>query len=288
VVYAPTLVQVFSGWGTIAVSVTAIRANQIMAYLASLPDPDRLRVLAADSTSMSTQLLVDALARDPQFDMIESAPNGSAVLHVLKQEQPHIAVVSARLGENHGGGFDLVREIRSHSPATRVIVLLDASESASVVEAFRAGAQGVFCRTEPFRLLSKCIQCVHRGQVWASSSELQYVVEALAQPTFAKFQTNGAKLLSARETDVVRCVVEGLTNREIALRLKLTEHTVKNYLFRIFDKLGVSSRVEVVLYALGTGGSRTSVPQNGRRAQAVSASRKPAGPILVTISKTTT
>jgi DNA-binding NarL/FixJ family response regulator len=259
-----------------------------MAHLAPIPDLNRLRVLAADSTSMGTQLLVEALARDPQFDMIESAPAGATVLHLLNQEQPHVAVVGARLGENHGGGFDLVREIRSQSPSTRVVVLLDASERTSVIEAFRAGAQGVFCRTEPVRLLSKCIQCVHQGQVWASSSELRYVLDALARPTFAKFQTDGKSLLSARETDVVRCVAEGLTNREIAQRLKLTEHTVKNYLFRIFDKLGVSTRVEVVLYALGTGVPRASVAPSGRRSQPAVASRKSSGPIPVALRKTAT
>jgi DNA-binding CsgD family transcriptional regulator len=82
---------------------------------------------------------------------------------------------------------------------------------------------------------------------------LHFLLEALAQPTFANFRSNGSSPLSAREVDVVRCVAEGLTNREVAQRLKLTEHTVKNYLFRIFDKLGVSSRVEVVLYALSNG-----------------------------------
>ncbi len=141
-----------------------------------------------------------------------------------------------------------------------MIVLLDASERATVIEAFRAGAQGVFCRTEPFRLLAKCIQCVHAGQVWASSTQLQYVLEALNKPTLANFHRNGGSLLSAREMDVVRCVAEGLTNREVAQRLSLTEHTIKNYLFRIFDKLGVSSRVEVVLYALGSTPAHAAVP----------------------------
>jgi DNA-binding NarL/FixJ family response regulator len=236
---------------------------------------------------MSTQLLVEALARDPQFDLIESPAEGSAILHVVKREKPHIAVVSARPRESQGG-CDLVREIRSQAPATRVIVLLDASDRAAVIEAFRAGAQGVFCRTEPFRLLAKCIQCVYQGQVWASSGELQYVIDALARPTFAKLQHNGKSLLSARETDVVRCLAEGLTNREIAQRLKLTEHTVKNYLFRIFDKLGVSSRVEVVLYALGTGAARPSASANGRSAQPASGSRKSAAPIPITVRKTAT
>jgi DNA-binding NarL/FixJ family response regulator len=224
-----------------------------MAHLTSLPNQDRLRILAADSTSMSTQLLVEALARDPQFHMIESPSTEAVVLSLVKREKPHVAIISAKLGENGRGTFDLVHNIRAQAPSTRVVVMIDASEREAVVEAFRAGAGGVFCRTEPFRLLAKCIQCVHMGQVWASSAELHFLLQALAQPTFANFRRNSASPLSAREVDVVRCVAEGLTNREIAQRLKLTEHTVKNYLFRIFDKLGVSSRVEVVLYALGSG-----------------------------------
>ncbi len=236
-----------------------------MAHLTALPNKDQCRVLAADSTSMSTQLLVDALARDAQFQMIEAASNGTTLLQLAKRERPHVVVLSAKLGENSGSGFDLVRELRGLSPAPRVIVLLDASDRTAVIEAFRAGAQGVFCRTEPFRLLAKCIQCVHAGQVWASSSQLQFVLEALAKPMLANFTRNGESLLSAREMDVVRCVAEGLTNREIAQRLTLTEHTIKNYLFRIFDKLGVSSRVEVVLYALGSAAPHAAAapPANG-------------------------
>ena len=76
--------------------------------------------------------------------------------------------------------------------------------------------------------------------------------------------TRGAALLSRREVEVVRCVAEGLSNREIAQRLGLTEHTVKNYLFRIFDKLGVSKRVEVVLYAYSLGGMSASADSSDR------------------------
>lgn len=236
---------------------------------------------------MSTQLLVDALARDHQFHMIESPSNGPAFLALVHREKPQVVVVSARLGQTNSGGCDLVREVRALAPATRVIVLLDASERAPVVEAFRAGAQGVFCRTEPFRLLGKCIQCVHEGQVWASGGELRYLLETLTQPTFASFQTKDGSLLSARETDVVRSLAEGLSNREIAQRLKLTEHTVKNYLFRIFDKLGVSSRVEVVLYALGNGAPRTSAsPANRRQAQLVAVPPRSAAPITIRKSAT--
>lgn len=262
-----------------------------MAHLTALTNQDRLRVLAADSTAMSTQLLVEALARDAQFQMIESPSSTVAILNLIKREKPHVAVISAKLGENSMGGFDLAREIRTQSPGTRVVMLLDASERPSVTEAFRAGAQGVFCRTEPFRLLAKCIQCVNGGQVWASSTELQFVLEALVQPTLANFNSNSVSLLSAREIDVVRCVAEGMTNREVAQRLKLTEHTVKNYLFRIFDKLGVSSRVEVVLYALGNGNSaRTAAASSATRRQShpVPVPARPASPLPVSIRKTAT
>jgi two-component system nitrate/nitrite response regulator NarL len=252
---------------------------------------EQCRVMAADSTAMSTQLLVDALGRDAQFQMIEAPSSGAAVLQLAKREKPQVVVLSAKVGESNAGGFELVRELRALSPSPRVIVLLDTSDRTAVIEAFRAGAQGVFCRTEPFRLLSKCIQCVHAGQVWASSSQLQFVLEALAKPTLANFTRNGESLLSAREMDVVRCVAEGLSNREIAQRLTLTEHTIKNYLFRIFDKLGVSSRVEVVLYALGNSAPHPQAspvtPVASANARPVAVPSKPAGS-SVPIRKTAT
>jgi two-component system, NarL family, nitrate/nitrite response regulator NarL len=238
-----------------------------MAHLTAVSSQIKPRVIAADSTSMGTQLLVEALGREDQFVLIESPSDARGILLLIKKEKPHVAVVSAHLDDPKRGNFDLVRKIRVESPDTRVIVLLDVSERATVTEAFRAGAQGVFCRTEPFRLLAKSIQCVASGQVWANSTELQFLLQALAQPPFPSSLNLSGGLLSKRETDVVRCVAEGLTNREIAQRLKLTEHTVKNYLFRIFDKLGVSSRVEVVLYAVRNGSTPDASPASSTSAR---------------------
>lgn len=237
----------------------------------ALANEARLRVLAADTTSMTTQLLVDALGRSGKFEMIESPSDFQALLPLIKKEKPAVAVLSAQLEDPKNPATELVRTLRLESPETRVVILLDYSEPTAIIAAFRAGAQGVFCRTEPFHLLAKCIQCVARGEVWASRSELQAVLEALAQPALPCSLTFGVGLLSARETDVVRCLAEGLTNREIAQRLKLTEHTVKNYLSRIFDKLGVSSRVEVLLYAVRNANQERSaaVPSSRRRSQPV-------------------
>lgn len=204
---------------------------------------------------MSSQLLVEALSRDKRFEMLECASTLAEVLAVVRRSRAQVAVLGSRVGDGSVSGFELARELRTASPSTRIIMLLDSSERASVIEAFLSGARGVFSRTDSLKALAKCIHSVHSGQVWASSRELQFVLEALCEPAPMRLLNGkGNAMLSAREMDVVQSVAEGLTNREVAKRLGLTEHTVKNYLFRIFDKLGVSSRVEVVLYALGNAG----------------------------------
>ncbi|HTU42116.1 MAG TPA: response regulator transcription factor [Candidatus Aquilonibacter sp.] len=210
---------------------------------------ERIRVLAADSTRMSSQLLAQALAQNTQFHVTGIEPKPASILAAVADEKPNVVLMSSVLEES-STGFDLIRQVCSTRPETRVVMLMDTSKRSAVVEAFRSGAHGVFSRTESPKLLAKCICSVHQGQVWANSAELRFLLEALCESEPAATLDAGTQaILSKREQDVVRCVAEGLSNREIASRLGLTEHTVKNYLFRIFDKLGVSSRVEVVLYA---------------------------------------
>jgi DNA-binding NarL/FixJ family response regulator len=215
------------------------------------PAPDSLpiRVLIADKTRMSTQLLAHSLERDDRFQVVEAEPPEDAILALIRSAKPEVVLLSPVLENDPTLGLRVARQLRGLHPDMRVVILLDASERAAVVEAFRAGARGVFCRTEPMETLAKCITCAHSGQVWANSQELGYLLEALSEAMSMRSADNDLSLLTKRERDVVLCVAEGLSNREIAHRLKLTEHTVKNYLFRVFDKLGVSSRVEVVLYA---------------------------------------
>jgi DNA-binding NarL/FixJ family response regulator len=125
-----------------------------------------------------------------------------------------------------------------------------------VVQAFRAGCKGVFYRAQSIKELMKCLACVHRGQIWATSQELTYLLQALREPRPLKvINAEGSSPLTEREMAVVQCVADGLTNKEVAARLGVSPHTIKNYLFRIFDKVGVSSRIELIYYAM----SRTHV-----------------------------
>lgn len=238
-----------------------------------------IRVLAADSTRMNSQMLADVLARDKRFSVLETQTSADGILAAAERDKPDVVLLSPVLENDPAGGYSMARELRSLHSGIRIVMLLDRSERNAAVEAFRAGASGIFCRSESLKFLPRCIACVHGGQVWANSHELKYLLDALAEamPRRPMTPSRDASVLSKREQDVVRGVADGLSNREIAKHLNLTEHTVKNYLFRIFDKLGVSSRVEVVLFAfgLGAGVSEDVSANNGLTGAANKARKRP-------------
>jgi len=207
-----------------------------------------VRVLVADSTPLTTRLIADSLGRDHRLAIVDA--NGSSVLTAATTLKPDIVVLSEKLEATPGRGFAVLKMLREAVPKTRTIMLLDSDERDLVVEAFRSGARGVFSRNDPLKMLNKCVHKVHEGQLWASDNQVESLLGALVDtPTTPLLNSRGAKLLTKREEQVVSWLVEGLTNSGIARELKISENTVKNYLYRIFNKLGVSSRVEVLLYA---------------------------------------
>jgi len=249
-----------------------------VAHAIALPEVSEvIRVLAADSTRMNSQLLTTALERDKRFQVLESAPDARGIVASVAKEKPSVVIISCEIDGNPRKGFEVAREVHALRSETRIVMLLDSSERSLVVEAFRAGARGVFSRSESLKALAKCIACVSQGQVWANSKELKYLLEALGEALPLRvIDARGTELLSRREQEVVRCVAEGLSNREIAQRLGLTEHTVKNYLFRIFDKLGVSKRVEVVLYAYSLSSAPEAITAPSKARTLPSAAHVPA------------
>lgn len=213
-------------------------------------------VLIADSNQMQCQLLVGALRRRPEFTVNSCALELDAILLALDAHPVHVIVLSAE----RGGGQDMTILRRLHLSHMQIdkVLLLESYDHGLVVDAFRSGARGLFCFSDhPFRLLCKCIQSVHNGQVWANTEQLGYLLDSVAQvPSLRVVNSHGGKLLTLREEQVVALVADGLSNREVARELDLSVNTIKKYLFRIFDKLGISSRVELVLYAVNHGDHR--------------------------------
>jgi DNA-binding NarL/FixJ family response regulator len=213
-------------------------------------DP-RISVIVSDASFMTSELLGRALARVKTLSILGCAVSFNETMKAIVDSVPDIIVVSTHLADGPYQGLEVVRQARQLSPKTRCVVLMDDADHESVTDAFRAGARGIFKRSASMQLLARCIAAVHSGQIWASSADLQQVLGALenAMPLRC-VNSEGKALLTRREQEILPLVAQGFTNKEISSRLSVSEHTIKNHLFRIYEKLGISSRVELILYAV--------------------------------------
>jgi two-component system, NarL family, response regulator DegU len=211
-----------------------------------------ITVAIADGNPMAGRLLADQFKRYSDFSVVSCASDRASLLKSVRENKAAVALISADLQDGLLSGLSALQEVHDADPELRPILLFDRPEPHLVVEGMRAGARGFFSRMNfDFAALRKCIRRVCEGQIWIGNTEMEYVFDALSQARPLRVvNQEGLNLLSPREEEVMRLVVEGLGNREIAALLELSEHTVKNYLFHIFDKLGISNRVELVLYAV--------------------------------------
>jgi DNA-binding NarL/FixJ family response regulator len=220
--------------------------------LEPLRSMSRTTVLISEASKMYCDLLSKAFLSVPErFQVVATASSTTEILRLVREKKPKVAIVSDNLAEGPLAGLRILPDVHRANLETRILVAMGSSDRELVIEAFRAGADGVFCRNSSFELLCKSVDALSQGQIWANATELRYVLDEFTRaPKQRKVDPLVENRMTKREGDVVRLAVEGLSNREIAQELGLTEHTVKNYLFRVFEKLGVSNRVELVLSCL--------------------------------------
>lgn len=210
---------------------------------------NRFSVVVSDRTRMNCDLLAHALNHIPDLNVVGTAATVAALAEVVENHNPNITVVSLDLEDGPGSGLAALEGLRQRYPSMPCVALID--DASSVISAFRAGARGVVFRTEPVTRLVESLRSVHAGNVWASFSCMDLLMNAFTAPNHVHVVSAlGKELLTNRQQSIVALVAEGLSNREIAQQLSISEHTVKNYLFRIFDRLGVSSRAELIIYTL--------------------------------------
>lgn len=213
----------------------------------------QVRVVVACSSLITGPLLTRLLKARPQFKVVASVNNSRSLFDSLARAKADVVLVSADLPGASYGGFPQLREMGRQYPNLPWVALLERNEPQLVLEALRSGATGVFsCADSDTRMLIKCVRRVAEGQIWADTHHLKFLLSAWRGQSLPPISSRGEplSLLTTREESVVRLVAQGMSNREIAKHLGLSEHTVKNSMFRIFEKLGFSNRVEVVLYAI--------------------------------------
>jgi len=213
-----------------------------------------ISVIVAGRNAMATESLCAVLKKHRKyFDVVGTALSSKELLKQVAEHQPDVALVSAELQDGPTAGLRALRELHASKNATRPVVLLDSPDLGKAVDAFSAGARGVVCTTSSLRVLCECLRSVHAGQIWADSAQLEWICKALKEREPGRIvSAKGIALLTKREEQIAHMIGEGLPNLEISSKLGVSAHTVKNHLFRIYEKLGISNRVELVLYALSS------------------------------------
>jgi two-component system, NarL family, nitrate/nitrite response regulator NarL len=229
-----------------------------IAQCSSMP---AIRILIADRNRMGSQLLAESLDRDARLtaSAVSATPK---ILSEVNSFKPHVVVISADLDDGANNGLKTSRMLSAHCPDVHLVILLEGSTREGVISAFRCGAKGVFCRNKPLAEFRACIERVSRGEVWANAVETEYLLEAVRNtPSCDGVDSIGVSSLSKREVQVAERAAQGYSNKQIADQFQLSEHTVKNYLSRVFEKLGVSNRFELLFLLFKEGHGLSSRAQ---------------------------
>jgi two-component system, NarL family, nitrate/nitrite response regulator NarL len=211
----------------------------------------RIRVLVADSSRIHTQLLSDILERAADFQVFSWDCNRSTLVPTLLRYDIQVLVISSTLSGSSNDCLDVVREMRAAKPDIKIVTLVNSYQHRLVLDYLRAGVRGIFSQESSLEMLRKCLQVVNRGEIWLDNRGMSLAVDALVSaPNLALVEDKALRNLSKRESEAMEWLVQGLSNKEISARMGLSPHTVKNYIFRIFEKMGVTSRAELLFLVL--------------------------------------
>jgi DNA-binding NarL/FixJ family response regulator len=206
-----------------------------------------IRVLMADDHVIFRDGLRKLLATEDDIKIVGEASNGGDCIKMLAKLKPDILLLDLRMPDKDG--LAVLEEVNFDQLPTRVVVLTAAEDDRDVVRAMRLGARAVVLKQSATELLVKSIRKVQGGEIWLDNRMTAEVMKV-----FSKSADGGPRrekpLLSDREKEIVQLVAQGYRNKEIGERLFISEQTVKNHLHNIFDKLGVSDRLELALYAI--------------------------------------
>ena len=210
-------------------------------------------IIISDDHALFREGLRKLLEIEPGMRIAGEAVDGEETVRLVTQIKPHILLLDLSLPKL--SGLEVVAELAKLGVRTRIILLTAEIEREQVVEALQLGVRGIVLKHSALQMLLKSIRCVNEGQYWVGNDGVSDLIQALRR---MKPSSNGSETrrnfgLSPREMEVIGLIVAGYTNKDLAQKLGISENTAKHHLTNIFDKLGVSNRLELVLYAVHKG-----------------------------------
>jgi two-component system, NarL family, response regulator LiaR len=218
-----------------------------------------IRVVLADDHVLFRQGLRALLQDEPDLEIVGEADNGCQAVDVVLQTQPEVVLINLVIIQLEG--VEVTRTIHHERPQTRILILssTDEVDKTAMLGAVRAGAVGVIHKNVRFELLARAIRGAARGEVQFSPADARLLLQEVQEPL-------EQERLTDREVEVLRMISDGLANKEIALKLRISEKTVKKHVSMILDKFGLQSRTQAALHAWRVGLVRPDQLPAGRTA----------------------
>jgi DNA-binding NarL/FixJ family response regulator len=227
-----------------------------------------VQIVIADDHPIVRDGLKRLLSLEDDFEIVGEACDGRDVLQKVRETGPDVLLLDLRMPNLNG--LATLEALQQSNHGTRVIVLTASDDEDEFVQAMKLGCRGILLKESEPDLIVKCIRKVHGGEIWLDSHTTAAVITRFSKgPQFpngsASTPTRERNPLSAREREIVAFIAQGYKNKEMAEKMFISEQTVKNHLHNIFDKLGVSDRLELALYAIHKGlhlnGDPNAVPK---------------------------
>jgi DNA-binding NarL/FixJ family response regulator len=214
-----------------------------------------IRLLIADGFPVTRAGLRAILASSPDIEIVAEVEDGSEAVNRALELDPDVVIMELRLPKMDG--LTVLRTLQTRAPRTKVLLFTGSDSKEDFIEAMKLGCSGILMKSSAPALIIKSIQKVNAGEIWLDSNTTAAVIRQFANPGDVAAQLlhgNGKPReraqLSQREREIIVLIAQGYKNKEIAEKMFITEQTVKNHLHNVFDKLGVSDRLELALYAI--------------------------------------
>jgi DNA-binding NarL/FixJ family response regulator len=206
-----------------------------------------VRVIVADTQAIFRAGLRKVFALEDDIRVVGQAETLAQAQSAAKKFSSDVMIFEAALAQN---SVEAVADLLRQNPQMRIVVVTPASNEEMTLELFRRGAHGIVSREVEPELLVDCLRKVAGGETWLDPQGTRWVMEAYRNQNNRPAGARPKVQLTPKETLIVSCVTQGMKNKEIALRVGTTEQVVKNYLRKVYDKLGVADRLELALYCL--------------------------------------